>query len=378
VTTVALEYRPALFKAFGIGRYVKNLAPALLDADPDLHLKLFSVFLRGHDARALAHDWPAARATRVSVRLPGRSVPWLGKLGYSFDRRLAPFDLFHHTDYAVTPLKTRRRVVTLYDTAWRGDLGWVEPAQSRRMERAVRGLLEGDPEIVTISEAARDDLVAYLRLDAARVHVTPLAADPIFSRRLPPGEIAQVHTRHGVRPPYVIALGTLEPRKNLLNLVQAMPFVERLEPELQLVLIGRPGHAHGGLLRQIGEVGSGRVEWLGSVSDHDAAALVQGAAVLAFPSLCEGFGLPAVEGMAAGVPVVASDIPVMREICGDAARLVDTTSPPALAEALVWAAEDRAARDLAAAGRARAARFTWRRCAEGTLAAYRALLERTS
>ena len=107
-----------VFEAFGIGRYVKNLAPALLDADPELRLVLFSAFLRGHRARARAHAWPDARARRVSVRFPGRLVPFLARLGYAFDRRLAPFDLFHHTDYAVTPLRTRRRVVTVYDTAW--------------------------------------------------------------------------------------------------------------------------------------------------------------------------------------------------------------------------------------------------------------------
>jgi alpha-1,3-rhamnosyl/mannosyltransferase len=381
LTTVALEYRPALFQAFGIGRYVKNLATALLEADPTLELALLSIFLRGHGARDRAHAWPASRARRVGVRFPGRLVPALGRLGYTFDRRLGPFDLFHHTDYVATPLRTRRRVVTLYDTAWRPELGWVEPRQSRKMEHAVRSLLEGDPEIIAISEAARDDLVAHLRLDPTRVHVTPLAADPIFSRPLAPAEIGKVRARHGVRVPYVVSLGTLEPRKNLVSLVQAMRLVEGLLPDLHLVLLGRPGYDHEELLDQLADIGSGRLSqqatWAGAVSDHDAAALVQGSAALVFPSLCEGFGLPAIEGMAAGVPVIASDIPVMREICGDAARLVDTTKPRLLADAITWAVTDRAARDLAEAGRARAATFTWRRCAEGTLQAYRALLERT-
>jgi glycosyltransferase involved in cell wall biosynthesis len=336
------------------------------------------VFLRGHSDRARDHDWPPARTRRVSAHFPGRLVPLLGRLGYTFDRRLAPFDLFHHTDYAVTPLRTRRRVITLYDTAWRSDLGWVEPRQSRRMEGAVRELLRGDPEIVTISESAAADLTAYLRLDPARVHVTPLAADPIFSQPVAAGAIAEVGARYGVQAPYVIALGTLEPRKNLVNLVRAMRLVGGGHREIGLVLLGRAGHRHQDLDAEMGAEGSDRARWLGNVPDADAAALVQGAAALAFPSLHEGFGLPAIEGMAAGVPVIASDIPVMREICGEAALLVDTTKPELLAEALRWAVTDRGARDVAARGRARAARFTWRRCAEGTLAAYRALLERTS
>jgi alpha-1,3-rhamnosyl/mannosyltransferase len=300
-------------------------------------------------------------------------------VGYAFDGLLAPFDLFHHTDYAVTPLRTRRRVVTLYDTAWRADLGWVEPRQSRRMEGAVRQLLVGDPEIVVLSLAARDELVSYLRLDPARVHVTPLAADPVFAEKPPPAVVEEVQKRYDVRAPYVIALGTLEPRKNLINLARGVHLARRLVPDLELVLLGRKGYRHEELGEEMGDSGFGVTRWLGSVPDPDAVALVHGSAALGFPSRHEGFGLPAIEGMSAGVPVIASDIPVMREICGEGALLVDTTKPAPLADAILSCVQDRAAAaDLAAKGRARSAQFTWRRCAESTLAAYRALLARTS
>jgi glycosyltransferase involved in cell wall biosynthesis len=376
VTTVALEYRPALFQAFGIGRYVKNLAPALLAADPDLELVLFSVFLRGHAARERGHPWPAARARRVGVRFPGRVVPLLGRLGYSFDERLAPFDLFHHTDYAITPLRTRRRVVTLYDTAWLPRRGFVEPVQSRRMESAVRALLRGDPEVLTLSDFARGELVEAFSLAPERVHVTPLAADPVFAIPRGAAAIDEAQRRHGLRAPYVIALGTLEPRKNVVRLVRAVAEARRAAPDLGLVLLGRKGYRHEEVFAEAAPLGSA-VRWLGSVPDADAASLVQGAAALAFPSLYEGFGLPAIEGMAAGVPVIASDIPVMREICGAAAILVDTTRDGVLAEAIRWALNGRGPAALAAAGRERAAQFTWDRCAAGTLRAYERVLERT-
>jgi glycosyltransferase involved in cell wall biosynthesis len=376
VTTVALEYRPALFQAFGIGRYVRNLAPAMLEADPALELVLFSVFLRGHAARARDHDWPRARARRVGVRFPGRAVPLLGRLGYTFDRRLEPFDLFHHTDYALTPLRTRRRVVTLYDTAWLPHRGYVEPSQARKMERAVRGLLRGDPEVITLSETARAELVDHFRIDPDRAHVTPLAADPVFATPLGGDAIEEAQRRLDIRRPYVICLGTLEPRKNVVQLVRAVQEARRKIADLELVLLGRKGFRHEGVFEE-GEsrLGAG-LRWLGSVPDRDAAALVQGAAALVFPSLYEGFGLPAIEGMAAGVPVIASDIPVMREICGTAAMLVDTTRTDVLTEAIRWAVEGRATQ-LAQRGRLRAAEFTWHACATATLGAYRRLLERT-
>jgi alpha-1,3-rhamnosyl/mannosyltransferase len=295
----------------------------------------------------------------------------------TFDRRLAPFDLFHHTDYAVTPLVTHRRVVTLYDTAWLPHRGYVEPRQSRIMERAVRALLQGDPEVVALSEFAKADLVDCFRLDPSRVHVTPLASDPVFTEPIPADAIASAQRRAAIGPPYVISLGTLEPRKNLVNLIRAVDLARRQVPELGLVLLGRKGFRHEEVLDAAARSNLGsRFKFLGSIPDAAAAALVKGASTLAFPSVFEGFGLPAIEGMAAGVPVIASDIPVMREICGDGARLVDTTSVATLAAAVRWAVTDPASSDLAKAGVARAAHFTWRRCAEKTLAAYRSLLQR--
>ncbi len=375
---VALDYRPALFQAFGIGRYVRNLVPALLELDPGLRLTLAGVFLRGQKARTAAHAWPDPRRARyVGARLPARALPWLGAIGWSANSLLGPLDVFHDTDYATIPLRRGARVVTLYDTAYFEKHGFVSPAQAKKMLAIVRRQLRADPEIVTISDAAKADLVAAFDLDPRRVHVTRLGADPSFLRARTEAELDAVRRRFSLARPYAICAGTLEPRKNIVRLVKALGAARARGVDLDLILIGRRGHASEEIFTTIDGQGlTQHVRWLGVVSDDDAACLVRGASLLAFPTLHEGFGLPAIEGLAAGVPVVASDIPVLREVCGDLATLVDPLDERALSEAVALAHTDRAIRERAAAGPKWAASFTWRACAEGTRAAYQAAVER--
>src|SRR5262249_30009288 len=202
------------------------------------------------------------------------------------------------------------------------------------MERAGRAVRRDDPEVITISEFAKGELVRDLKLDPSRVHVTPLAADPVFAVPQSTEALEAAQRRWKVMKPYVISLGTVEPRKNLAALAEAGAMAGSAVSRLTVAHLGRKGYRHESVLAEAAPATRGAFRWLGSVPDADAAALVQGASALVFPSVYEGFGLPAVEGMAAGVPVIASDIPVMREICGDAARLVDTTRPSPLAEAI--------------------------------------------
>lgn len=375
---VGVDYRPALFQAFGIGRYVKNLVAALLEADPALELELLAIFRRGLRDKIAAHAPPDPRRARlIGVPMPARLFAALGRFGLTANRLLRPCDVWHDVDYAPTPVRRIPRVVTLYDVAYFPEFGFVAPRQSRIMLRRVRALLVGDPEIVVISEAARADVVRAFDLDPARVHVTPLGFDPLFAA--PGGEDAarEALARGGVRGPYVVALGTLEPRKNLVRLVRAFAAVRRERPDVGLVLLGRRGWRAEETFEEISRLGlDAAVRWLGSPSDLATAAITRGAAALAFPTLHEGFGLPAIEGLAAGTPVVASDIPVLREVCGDAAVYADPRDEAALARALL-AALDPAGRDARVArGRERAARFTWRACAEGTLKAYASAVAR--
>jgi len=379
VVTVALDYRPALFSSFGIGRYVKNLVPALLEQDPDMALRLYGVFWRNRRRILDGHEFPDPdRAHFCGAPIPARLIPFLARFSpVSAGTFTGPFDLFHDTDYAVTPVRGRPRIATLYDTAYFRDRGFVSKAQSEHMHDVVRRILDGVSGVITISEFARNDLVEAFDLDPDRVTVTYLGVDPVFLQTPDPDAVSQAQRAYGITAPYCMYLGTLEPRKNLVRLVRAFARLLEVEPEYHLVLVGRKGWAHERVFGVVEELGIGdHVRWLGQLSDDHAVLLLGGAAVMAYPSLYEGFGLPALEGMALGVPVLSSDSHALREVCGDGALLVDPMDEGAIFEGLRTLALDRGeANEIAERGRARARKFTWSNCAQATLAAYERALE---
>jgi glycosyltransferase involved in cell wall biosynthesis len=374
LVTVALDYRPALFYGFGIGRYVKNLVPALLEADETLRLKLYGVFLRNRQATLKDHDWPdPTRASFHGAPLPARLIPWLAKyLPLHVGSFTGAFDLFHDTDYALLPVRRKPRVVTLYDTAYLREGEWVSGAQSEHMANIVRRQVKDGTRFLTISEFAKSELIEAFSIPESLIDVTYLGVDPMFLEE-PDSRDATLLCAMGVRDPYVLYLGTLEPRKNLVRLVKAFANLQEIAPEFQLVLAGRLGFAHERIFETIESLGlMNSVLSLGRVTDKAAVALMRNASVLAYPSLYEGFGLPALEGMAAGVPVLTSDSHALREICGDGALLVNPTDDQSMVEGLRHLALDRsAAFEIADRGRERSKAFTWDRCAKGTLAAYR-------
>ncbi|MSR73908.1 MAG: glycosyltransferase family 1 protein [Planctomycetes bacterium] len=377
--TVALDYRPALHHAFGIGRYVQNLVPALLEADPELRLKLYGVFLRGRRERIAAHHFPeSSRASFHGAAIPARLVPWLARvLPIDVASFTGPFDLFHDTDYISTPVKNRPRVATLYDTAWTAQRGFVSPEQSRHMGAAVRRIVAGVKRIITISNFAKQELMEELGLPDELIDVAPLGVDAVFRAPQDAAATARVQQRIGIEAPYGVFVGTLEPRKNVIRLLRGFARLQEVSPEQRLLLVGRAGHGCERIFEEIRRLRLERsVVRTGVLSDAELVPLLHGADYLAYPSLHEGFGLPALEGMAAGVPVLSSNTTALQEVCGEGALLVDPADENAIAEGLLRLACDRCeALEIAARGRAHAAAFTWQRCAEATLASYRRALE---
>ncbi|MDX6513790.1 MAG: hypothetical protein QOE36_3294 [Gaiellaceae bacterium] len=200
--------------------------------------------------------------------------------------------------------------------------------------------------VIAISEFTKRELVEVLGVDPGRVTVIPVPHDPAFS---PDGDAAEGD--------YVLAVGTLEPRKNLPRLVEAARLAG-----VELRVVGASGW--GGV-----EVGGEGVRWLGEVSDAELRSLYRGARCLAYPSLYEGFGIPILEAMASGTPVVTSRGGATEEVAGGAAVLVDPLDPQSIAAGLEEA--DRRRDELRAAGLARAAQFSWDDVAERTVAVYR-------
>ena len=227
--------------------------------------------------------------------------------------------------------------------------------------------------ILTLSSHARDELHRFYPGLRAPIHIVPAAPRASF-RPLDGTAIAPALVRAGVRAPYLLAVGSVQPRKNLVRLVEAFQMLHRTHPGVQLAIVGPGGFRAAWVRETIVKRGlADAVRLPGYVSEEDLVGLYNGAIALVYPSVYEGFGLPVVEAMACARPVIAANTSSLPEVAGDAAILVDPFDVPALHAAMQrLVSDDRAAAELGARGLARAAEFSWRRTASTALAAYRA------
>ena len=356
---VALQADQLAFAApGGIATYVRNLGPALAAAGAEV--VPFHARVEGW------RDEPWMAGMRV-VALP-RGIRTLYPSWDVLGRpplEVGDVDVVHATNPAAVPPAAPRRglVVTVHDVAF---LRAPElfPTAWRLLYRAgLRAAVRRADLVLTPSRATAEDLLDRTGLDDARVRVTPLAA------ALPRGDAP---TRVPLPPRYLLAVGTLEPRKNLARLVRAYRRAAASGLDAALVLAGPAGWRTGDLDRELAAGGAGDVVLTGALGAEDLDAAYRGATALVYPSLLEGFGLPVLEAMARGVPVVASTDRAIAEVGGDAILAVDPRDEGAIAEAILAVAGGGAlATRLSEAGRERAARFTWEATARATLDAYR-------
>jgi glycosyltransferase involved in cell wall biosynthesis len=353
----------------GVGRYVRALARHL---EPVAAGGSVRWVVARHPAAQVAAAglpplrtrtlaWPGRLATRTWVELRRPRLP-AGLLG--------ELDLVHATSAAVPPARGRPLVATVHDVAFR-HFPQAYPAGGRRFhERATRIAVREAARVLVPSAATARDLADLYGLEPARVTVTPLGADPPPDP-LDPAPARRLLHRLGVPGPFLLAVGTLEPRKNLARLLAAFAEAAPELPEHHLVVVGPAGWG-----RALPAGGPpARVALAGRVDDATLHGLYAAADGLAYPSLYEGFGLPVLEAMAHGTPVLTSDRSSLPEVAGDAALLVDPTDAGAIAKGLVELVGDRELRErLAAAGPRRAAAFTWPATAAATWAAYREAL----
>jgi glycosyltransferase involved in cell wall biosynthesis len=365
VNALLLSEQPG-HRRSGIGRYLDRLLTALPTALGGDELVVYAGSDAGPPHPALASSW---RRARVSADRPPLRIAWEHAM-LPIAARRDRLDLFHGTMNVLPRFLPCPAIVTIHDLAF---LRWPDQVPARRYRYLSAGVAAAAgraARIIAVSESTKTDVVELLAVDPARISVTPLGVDARF-RPPSPEERTAFRERQNLVQPYLLAVGNLEPRKNLPGLLRAFA---RLAPEVphDLVLIGAEGWLTGEFHSTLAGLRLGeRVRMTGFVSDEDLPLWYGAADLFVYPSLYEGFGLPVVEAMACATPVVTSNTSSLPEVAGDAALLV-APADDALALGIRRVLTDPAlAHDLRRRGQARAAEFTWERTAERTVAVYR-------
>ena len=372
---LVIDYTPAVRQTAGIGRIIRGQIDALVQESPGFDISLFVAGKVTPEQRAAAplplNTFPIVserNLTRVWHRLniPVPRVDWLTRGGV---------DLFHATDFVMAPVNAGRKLLTVHDLAFMRYSQAAMPSLHHYLNVVVPRSIQRADHLVADSRNTALDLESTWPHLKDRISVVQGAVDPGVFRRVSDQEaLHAVRQKYAIGDgPYVFALSTLEPRKNYPRLIRAFHAARR-DSDLphRLVIGGKKGWLFDEIFATVRELGmENEVHFPGFVDDADLPALYSGAEFFAYPSLYEGFGLPVIEALACGTPVLTSDNSCLPEAGGDGAIYVDAESVESIADGLTRLATQPELRArLAAAGEVHARFFTWSRSLRQLLAAY--------
>jgi glycosyltransferase involved in cell wall biosynthesis len=373
---VGIDGYPLAEPRTGVGHYTLELARALALISPTDEFELVSP--APFDVAALAEIERAHLPNLLTKNPRASSIRghWWS-IGLPMYIRRAGFDLFHGTNFDVPLWRQGRSVVTIHDLS---ALLHPEKHRSRLVRRARLRLplvVRFADMIITPTESVKREVCERFKLKPERVAAIHSAARSSF-KPMPFAASAELRKRLGIEDDFLLFVGTLEPRKNLLTLLKAFAQIIRQSPlRPQLVIAGGEGWLMDDMFAFIRESGiSERLCFTGYLSDEELRGLYSSCKVFIYPSIYEGFGLPPLEAMACGAPVIAGRIPSLQEVLGSNARLVEPLDMNELARTIVELLEDENQRQMfGAAGLERAREFSWEKTARRTLDVYQQLLK---
>ena len=372
---VGIDYRPALVNREGIGRYARELVRGLIELNFGGNLGLFGYTLAGkrfsRDELGLSGPEARVRPELLRLRWPSKALPWLlGRLGKGVDDLSGGCHVFHHTQYARLAVRQAVEVATIHDCLYLKEADYVDPRSAERMAATARELAANAKRILVPSEFVGAEIVMHFGAWPSQITVTPLGCDHM-ARALPPGGFPPAEE------PYLLTVARVDNRKNHVRMLAAFERLVREGLPHRWVVAGPRGHGSEHFERALARSSAAkRVEWRRDVPEAELPRLYAQADLFLFASLGEGFGLPPLEAMAAGTPVVTSAITSLPEVCGDAAWLVDPAEEERIFEAARrMLTEPELAREFVAKGLVRARQYTWRETARQTLLAYQKATE---
>ncbi len=364
---LGLDVTPLAVPLTGIGRFVRQISAAAAHAED---IDLVPISLSGRSAARIKAHLPAGVGLRRSVPARPLLEIWRRVDHPTVGRLFGPVDLVHGTNFYVPPPgHGTPELLTVHDLGpWDNPDGLPDVVRffPELTGRAVRR----GAHVHTLSHAAAAAIADRLTIPAHRLHPIPIGFDPVPDEALDGDLAARLVDRR-----YVLALGSIEPRKRVPELVEALAPVLRASPGLVLVVAGGPGGDSERLLRGIADARiDGQIVLTGYVTDEVRGALLRSAAVVVSAATTEGFGMVPAEAMSVGTPVVATDIPAHREVCDDGALLVPSDQPEAWADAVAAILDgDEYAGPLRQRGIERARQFTWEAMTARLLDLYRSL-----
>jgi glycosyltransferase involved in cell wall biosynthesis len=366
---------PALRTHGGISRFARELARALVRAcSPDEEITLF---FNGSRRRSLSQRLNAApcKVIALSKKLFRLGIMLAHLFRISQDRLIGRPDIFIASDHVLPYLLHSGSVFVVHDLTFRRSSAFHTPLNRWFLRLMMPRFLRRADAVIAVSESTRQDLLAYYSFAHDKIHVIREGVSRFFRPVSDPKVLTSVRRRYALPDRFLLCLGIVEPRKNILTVLQALPEVRAHISDIRLVIAGPKGWRIGALLK---EIRSREMEnallYIGEVEEEDLPAVYTLASLFLFPSQYEGFGLPVIEAMACGVPVICSNTSSMPEIAGDAALFAPPNNASEWARLIGYMLESPKVRDgQRRKGLDRASRFTWDETAQGFLDVSRAL-----
>ena len=378
---IAIDYTAATRQAAGIGNYVRSLVDAMLAQDDT---NQYTLLTSGRPPRE--RPFPTAENVRGrSLIIPDRylNVLWYRwRLPISATFFTGQVDIYHGPDFVLPPLNGKlRKVVTVHDLAFLEHPEYAVPELAAYLKKVVPEAVEAADVVASVSQTTRQTLIEHFQTPPGKITLVPNGIRAYFRRVTDPVLLEATRHKFGLKSPLVLGVGTQEPRKNHLGLIKAFHKAvstgNKSTRPAMLALAGGSGWLYEETEQIVAELKlEKKVRFLGHVSDLELMMLYSLADVFVFPSFYEGFGVPPLEAMACGTPVITSNTSSLPEVVGDAAIMVNPHKINEIASAINRVLENKQLQeDLRQKGYARAAHFTWVRSAQKMLSIYTQLYE---
>lgn len=379
---IAIDYTAAIRQGAGVGNYVRNLVDAMLAQDTT---NQYTLLTSGRPTRE--RPFPDGQNVRGrSIFIPDR---YLNILWYRWRLPIyatlftGQVDIYHGPDFVLPPLNGKlRRVVTVHDLAFLEHPEYAVPELTAYLTKVVPEAVASADVVAAVSQATGQTLIEHFKTPAEKITLIPNGIRPAFRRITDPLLLGATRHKYGLKHPLVLGVGTLEPRKNHLGLIKAFYKAQagggkgkKQQRPAMLAIAGGPGWLYEETRQLVAELKlEKKVRFLGRVSELELITLYSLADVFAFPSFFEGFGVPPLEAMACGTPVITSNTSSLPEVVGDAALLVDPKNTNELAQAITRLTEDEQLREeLRQKGYEQVKQYSWPNAARKMLSVYEKL-----